>query len=170
MIIGCCGAGKSTLAKKLQQRVPLELIHLDQHYWQTNWVEPSKEVWEETVRQLVKKEQWIMDGNYGGTMPIRMQRADTIIYLDYPIRTCFWRVLKRIWTYHGVVRPDMPDGCAERFDLAFLHYVLTYNIKKKKQLLARLAAAGRGKQVFVFKKNTDTDAFLAQFSEKDQLT
>jgi len=165
MIIGCCGAGKSTFAKKLQQQSKLELIHLDQYYWQPNWVEPNKTVWEETVRQLANKEQWIMDGNYSGTMAIRINRADTIIYLDYPTRICFWRVLKRIWRYRGIVRPDMPIGCAERFDLAFLHYVLTYNIRKRQQLLARLQAVEQEKQILVFNTDEETKVFLSQLKQ-----
>ena len=55
MIIGSCGAGKSTLAHKVQEKTGLELLHLDQHYWQPGWVEPTKEDWEAKVRQLVAK-------------------------------------------------------------------------------------------------------------------
>ena len=121
LVIGCCGAGKSTFSTKLQSALNLELIHLDQYYHKPNWEEPEKEQWEGIVNNLVQKPTWIMDGNYKGTFDIRFKEADTIIYLDYSTLKCLWRVIKRIVKYHGTVRPDMPKGCEERFDLEFLH-------------------------------------------------
>lgn len=76
MIIGCCGAGKSTLARKLHAVAGLELIHLDRQYWKSGWIETEPEEWGEKVAGLVAKPNWIIDGNYGGTMDIRIKRAD----------------------------------------------------------------------------------------------
>jgi adenylate kinase family enzyme len=81
----------------------------------------------EKVEQITSTERWLIDGNYGGTMAGRLARADTVIYLDYPIRLCLWRALRRIWTYRGRTRPDMTEGCPERFDLEFITYILTWN-------------------------------------------
>ena len=117
LVIGCCGAGKSTFSKKLQLILNLEIIHLDQYYHKPNWEEPQQEEWKKTVNKLVQKSSWIMDGNYSETMDVRIKSADTIIYLDYPILKCFWRVIIRIFKYHGVVRSEMANGCKEQFDL-----------------------------------------------------
>lgn len=89
----------------------IEHIHLDQYYWKPNLVESEKPECEETVTELVNTSEWIIDGNYGGTMNIRLNRADTIIYLDFPTYRCLWRITKRIIKHHGKVRPDMPTGC-----------------------------------------------------------
>ncbi len=126
LVIGCCGAGKSTLSKKLSDKLGLPIIHLDQAYWQANWVETPKEEWENKVAQLIQQEAFIMDGNYSGTLAMRLQAADTLVYLDYPTWLCFWRVIQRIFKYHGTTRPDMTQRCHERFDLSFLHYVLVF--------------------------------------------
>ena len=67
MIIGCCGSGKSTLARQLAQCVDLPLIHLDREYYKPNWEKPSKNEWEEKVKSLNLKSEWIMDGNYYNT-------------------------------------------------------------------------------------------------------
>ena len=85
LVIGCCGAGKSTFSRKLHHIINLELIRLDQYYHKPNWEEPEKEQWEQTVNNLVQKPSWIMDGNYKGTFDVRFKEADTIIYLDYSI-------------------------------------------------------------------------------------
>ena len=94
MVLGCCGAGKSTLSKKLAARLDIPLFHLDQYYWKPNWVESEKVAWGKVVQGLATKETWLIDGNYSGTIDIRLQRADTVIYLDYPTIVCMCRVLK----------------------------------------------------------------------------
>lgn len=160
LVIGCCGAGKSTFSKKLQAILNVELIHLDQYYHKPNWEEPKKEQWEEIVNNLVQKPSWIMDGNYGGTFDVRFKEADTIIYLDYSTIKCFWRVIKRIIKYYGKVRPDMPKGCKERFDLEFLKYVLTFNYKNRKGILEKLNAFQEHKKVYVFKTDKQVDLFF----------
>lgn len=160
MVIGCCGAGKSTFSHRLQAVTGLELIHLDQYHWKPNWVEIDRTEWEKVVQKLAAKPQWIMDGNFSGTLSIRMERADTIIYFDFPTWFCLWRVLKRIWTYHGKTRPDMTEGCPERFDLEFLHYVATFNWVKRKGILKQLDRVKGSKSIQVFKNDREAAAFL----------
>lgn len=160
MIIGCCGAGKSSFARQLHALTQIHLIHLDQHYWQPNWIESPAEEWKKKVQELAALPTWIIDGNYGGTMDIRIQKADTIIYLDYPTWKCLWRVLKRTWQNHGHERADMPKGCKERFDLDFLHYVATYNLIRRKKLLQKLEGVASEKNVIIFKHDRDARHFL----------
>lgn len=160
MIIGCCGAGKSTLARIMHDIIGLPLYHLDQYYWKEDWTETPKEEWTPIVEKLAAKEKWIIDGNYGGTMDIRMSRADTVIYLDFSTFKCLSRVIKRVWKYHGEVRPDMPDGCRERFDLDFLHYVATYNIIRRKSLINKCDAFTKRGTVIRIRSEKDLSKFL----------
>lgn len=164
LVIGCCGAGKSTFSKALAKLVHLPLIHLDQQYWKPNWEETKEGEWVKKVKALVVPDQWIIDGNYGGTRNIRLKRADTIIYLDYSMFVIFPRVLRRIFKYRGMVRPDMPSGCKERFDLHFLLYVLNFNRTKRKDIYATLEKAKLNKQVYIFRNDTEADRFLNQWS------
>ena len=162
LVIGCCGAGKSIFSKKLQSILKLELIHLDQYYHKPNWEEPKKDEWEKTVHTLVQKPSWIMDGNYSETMDIRIKSADTIIYLDYPILKCFWRVIKRVFKYNGIQRSDMANGCKEEFDLEFLYFVLTFNTRFRKEIIQKLNLVKDTKKICVFKTDKQADKFLAQ--------
>ena len=159
MIIGCCGSGKSTLAKKLQTILGLEVFHLDQYYWQPNWIEQPKKEWQKTVQQLAAQEKWIIDGNYTGTLDARLARADTVIYLNYPTIVCLSRVLKRVWTYRGKARPDMNEGCKERLDVAFLHYVLTFKRLKGQKILTKLKGC-TDKTVLIFNKDSEAEDYL----------
>jgi adenylate kinase family enzyme len=160
MIIGCCGSGKSTLARKLQTITSIPLYHLDQFYWNSNWTPTPDEEWAQVVKELADEEVWIIDGNYGGTMDFRMNRADTIIYMDFSTVKCLARVIKRTFKHHGKVRPDMPEGCKERFEFEFLHYVATYNMLRRKSLLAKLDGLKKEKQIITLKNEKDIENLL----------
>lgn len=160
MVIGCCGSGKSTFSTKLQTLTKLELFHLDQYYWKPNWEESNKEEWKKTVQELANKFHWIIDGNYSGTMDIRLEKADTVIYFDYPTWKCLWRVILRTFKYWHKQRPDMPSGCNERFDLAFLHYVATFNIIKRRRILEKLERLKSEKVVKIIKTDFDASQYL----------
>lgn len=123
MVIGPCGAGKSTAAARLAELTHLPLIHMDQLNWQPGWVETETQLLREKVSASVAGERWVIEGNYGGTMELRLARATLVLYLDYPIPLCLWRILKRVWRYRGTTRPDMTEGCVERLNLPFLWYV-----------------------------------------------
>ena len=127
MIIGCGGAGKSTLARQLGEKLNLPVVHLDKLWWKPGWVETSRDDFDAKLAQELKKPRWIMDGNYNRTLPERVKYCDTIIYLDFSRMACLLGVLKRVITTYGKVRPDMGEGCPERFDLDFLKWVWNFN-------------------------------------------
>ena len=127
LVIGPCGAGKSTLAVEVGRRLQLTVFHMDQLNWKPGWNESSKDEITAKLRDIVATERWLIDGTYGGTLPPRLDRADSVVYLDFPIKLCVRRLLTRIWTYRGQSRPDMAEDCPERFDLTFLIYLIRWN-------------------------------------------
>ena len=138
LIIGPCGSGKSTLARELAPRMGLPLVHMDQLGWQPGWVETGKAELNARLAEVVAQDRWLIEGNYGSTLAPRLAGADTVIYLDFPIRLCLWRLVKRIVTHRGRARPDMPEGCPERFDAAFLWYVMNWNSGPRVRTEAKL--------------------------------
>ena len=133
LIIGCGGAGKSTLARQLGGKLNLPVVHLDKLFWHSGWVESTPEEIDAKIHAEMAKPQWIMDGNYNRTLPERVKHCDTIIYLDFSRFACLRGVLKRIITTYGTVRPDMGEGCPERIDLDFLKWVWSYNTDKRER-------------------------------------
>jgi adenylate kinase family enzyme len=139
LVIGPCGSGKSTLARDLAPRMGLPLVHMDQLGWQAGWVETEKAELNCRLAEVVAQDEWLIEGNYGSTLAPRLKRADTVIYLDFPIRLCLWRLAKRIVSNRGQSRPDMPEGCPERFDAAFFWYVMNWNSGPRVRTEAKLA-------------------------------
>ena len=127
MIIGPCGAGKSTVSHVLAARLNLPLVHMDQLNWQPGWVDAGNDRLRGLLAVEVAEDRWLIEGNYASTMDMRLKRADTIVYLDYPLPLCLWRLVKRIVTTYGRNRPDMAEDCPERFDAEFLLYVIRWN-------------------------------------------
>ena len=159
LIIGCGGAGKSTLARQLGEKLGLPVVHLDRLFWKPGWVESGKEEIDAKIMEELEKPQWIMDGNYNRTLPQRVQYCDTIIYLDFSRTACLLGVLKRVITNYGTVRPDMGEGCPERFDLEFLRWVWNYN-KNKREKNYRLLNEAEGVQTIVLKNRRMVRRFL----------
>ena len=160
MIIGSGGAGKSTLAMKMAEITCLPLTHLDKVFWQSNWQEPDKSWWSQKVAELANEENWILDGNYGGTMAIRLEKADTVIFMDYPSWIKVWRVLKRFWLNRKKSRPDMPEDCPEQIDWPFIHYVANYNKSRKPGIMKKLANLRSDQKAIILKNDKQTCAFL----------
>ena len=159
LIIGCGGAGKSTLARQLGEKLNLPVVHLDKLFWKPGWVESSKEEIDEKIRLELEKDRWIIDGNYNRTIPERIKYCDTVIYLDFSRFACLKGVCKRVITTYGTVRPDMGEGCPERIDFDFLKWIWNFN-KKNRENYYRLLNETEGVETIVLKNRRMVKRFL----------
>lgn len=109
VVTGLAGAGKSTFSRALSAKTGLPVVHLDLHFWKPGWVEPSEDEWLDKQRLVLSGDEWIADGNYHSTLDLRLDLADTVVYLDTP-----WWVCARRAFIRGIRRPpgtQMPEGC-----------------------------------------------------------
>lgn len=159
VIIGCPGSGKSTLARTLGEKLDLTVVHLDRLWWTKGWENVSKEEFDERLTNALNLESWIIDGNYSRTMDARLQKCDTIIYLDFSRRACLWGMFQRIVMNHGKVRPDMAEGCPERFDWEFFKYIWNFNKNNRILNQTRIAKYKHAKAI-VLKNRKEVKAFL----------
>lgn len=157
LILGTGGAGKSTLSRRLGAALDLPVIHLDRHYWNPGWVPTEPARWREKVDELAMRESWVMDGNYSGTLDIRVPRAEAVVLLDPSPWRCVYRVLKRSWS--GQPRPDIPDECPDKVDAQFLWWVVSYRWRSRPRVLRRMR--DRPDLPFhVFRRDADVERFL----------
>lgn len=160
VVLGSSGAGKSTFSRQLGALFDLPVVHLDAHFWRTGWVEPARKDWAMQQLDLIQAPRWIMDGNYSGTLSIRLGVADTIIFIDLPHTLCTWRVLKRRVMYHGRSRPDVPADCPEAFDWEFIRWTWRYPYDKRPTLLRKLAALQATKHIIHLRSTRTVKQFL----------
>ncbi|MDF2686674.1 MAG: ATPase, partial [Clostridia bacterium] len=135
--------------------------HLDKEYWRPGWQETSKDEWQNRVKELICKDSWIMDGNYGGTMDIRFEKAETVIFLDLPTITCTYSILKRWFIYRNKTRPDVADGCNEKIDLEFFLWVWNYKRRSGPKIIDKLDKLKKsGKNIIIFKTRRQVNKFI----------
>ena len=160
LIIGSGGAGKSTLARQLGEKTGIEVVHLDKLHWKSGWIEPSKDEWFRIVSDIIAKDLWIIDGNYGGTMRMRIERCDTVIFLDLPRIICVWRALKRFLAYRKGGRPDMTEGCDEKLDWKFLKWIWYYPTHTKPKVESLLEQFQNTKTVIRLQSKKEVERFF----------
>ena len=164
IVIGSGGAGKSTLAARIGERLGLPVIHLDARHWQPGWQATPPEEWRRQVERLVAEPAWVMDGNYGGTLDVRMAACDTVVFLDLPRVVCLWRVVARTLRHRGRSRPDMAPGCPERWSWEFLRWVWSYPRRRRPAVLGRLAALPADTRVVHLRSRRAVEAWLASLA------
>lgn len=159
MVIGCPGSGKSVFSIKLNALLGIPLYHLDMIYWKADRTTIDKALFRERLSEIISGEEWIIDGNYGGTLEMRMAACDTVIFLDYETEIC----LKGIKERRGKPRPDMPwvekDG---EEDGEFIEFVKNYNSESRPKVIALLTKYSE-KNIYVFKDRKEADIFLERY-------
>jgi adenylate kinase family enzyme len=166
LIIGHPGAGKTTLAVEMGKLLHLPVIHLDREFWQSGWRQSERGEWRERVRRMVMGEKWVIDGTYDNSLDIRLPHADTIIFLDFPKGVCLRRVIGRMLRGYGRVRPDMADGCRERFDGAFIKFVWEYRKIRRPRILTAMKEYSPDTKVIRLVSSREVDLFARELKEK----
>jgi len=154
IVIGCPGSGKSTVSRALHNKTGISLYHLDMMYWNADKTTAEKSVFLERLSAVLEKDEWIIDGNYGSTMELRMAACDTVFFLDYPLDVCLGGIKER----RGKPRSDMPWIETEE-DAEFIEFIKNYNEQQKPKVLELLKKYD-DKNIIIFKSREQADAFL----------
>ena len=132
IVIGCPGSGKSTFSKALHTLIGLPLFHLDMIYHRADRTTCSQAEFDQALGRILKTDQWILDGNYARTLPVRLARCDTVFWLDYPLEVC----LQGIEARRGKPRSDMPWIETEE-DPEFLEFVRGFHQSARPEIRRR---------------------------------
>ena len=160
LVLGCSGAGKSTFSRRLAAVTGLPRTELDHAFWHPGWVPTQRDEWWPKVAELCAAPAWILDGNFTSSLHIRLPRADTVIWLDYPRHLCIRRVLVRIVRDYGRVREGLPEGCPEKLDLEFLRYIWSFNRDHRPKIIAALEKFGSHARLYRFRSDREAQTLL----------
>ncbi|PKV84233.1 topology modulation protein [Streptomyces sp. TLI_146] len=123
-LIGCGGSGKTYLSKRIGTLINAQVTHLDAVYYDDHWNTLPPEKFAAIQEELVAAPAWVIEGNYAGTLPIRLRRADTVIFLDLPAWACLWGIAQRRLRYGG--GQNDATGVYDRINWGFIRYVWGY--------------------------------------------
>jgi adenylate kinase family enzyme len=159
-IIGCGGSGKTHLANRLAALLNLPLTHLDGVYYDTDWNPLPQEEFAAIQRDLVSAPRWLIEGNYAGTLPIRLAAADTVIFLDLPAITCLSGIIRRRLRYRGGQHAQ--DGVYDRLTWNFIRYIWGYRKTMRPRVRQLLAEHGSSARLITLTSRRQAGRFVAQ--------
>lgn len=158
IVIGCPGSGKSTFARALHNITGLPLYHLDMLNWNADRATVPKEVFLARLAETIEKDSWIIDGNYGSTMEVRLQACDTVFFLDYPLDVCMDGIMLR----RGKERSDMPwIESEDDVDEEFVEFIKSYNSESRPTVM-ELLDKYVDKEIIIFKSRDEAETFLRE--------
>lgn len=171
-VIGTSGSGKSVFSKKLSSASGYPHIEMDGIFWGPNWKWPSDEDFSEKLRGALSKSCWVLDGNYTRTIPIKWEKVDLVIWLDYSFsRTLFQaicRAAKRAWT-----KEELWEGTGNResFRKSFFSKesiiwwtISTHGKTKKKYEDYMVSAKFAGIKFVRLKSHAEAEKFIEEFT------
>lgn len=154
IVIGCPGAGKSTLARKLRDTLRLPLFYCDVLFFNSDKTNVSRDEFDKSILNITETNEWIVDGNYLRTMPIRLEKCDTVFFRDYPTELCLENAAKRI----GTKREDLP-WIENDFDEDFKQYIKDF-AKDQLPKIYSLLSQHSDKNIYVFHNPSECDDFV----------
>lgn len=161
-IVGCGGSGKSCLALSLGSLLNVTPAHLDGLYYDRNWKPLDRDRFAELQRDLVTAPRWIIDGNYASSLPIRLQAADTVVFLDLPSWTCLWGIAQRRIRYGGGQHEDI--GVYDRITWNVVSYILGYRRRMAPRVRKLIAEHAGNAEVVVLRSHRASRDYLVMVS------
>ncbi|MGC4019489.1 MAG: adenylate kinase [Muricomes sp.] len=155
IVIGSPGAGKSTFARKLRDVTGLPLYYLDMLWHKPDQTTVTQEEFETRLKEIVKQDRWIVDGNYQNTLEIRLKECDTVFLMDYPLDTCLSGAKSRI----GKKREDLPWVESE-FEEEFQQWIIDFPKEQLPQAYKLLEKYQENKHIVIFKSRQQADDYL----------
>ena len=158
---GNAGAGKSTLARLISERLQLHLYGLDKVVWRSGWVKAGREEIEKSIAEIVSNASWVLDG----VTQQGLEVAEVIVFLDVPRRVCYWRTLRRNMKYLFKSRPELPPNCPEIKIVPRLWRLIwnfSTNVRPK---ILRFEDPKNGKRFYHLRTKNDYKAFVQKMGD-----
>lgn len=159
IIIGSPGSGKSTFARKLRDITNLPLYYLDMLWHKKDRTNISREEFDEKLEKILKKDKWIIDGNYQRTIEMRLKECDTVFLMDYPLEVCLSGAEERV----GKKREDLP-WIEEKVDEEFKQIIVDFSKNKLPQIYKLLEKYQQDKNIIIFKSREEAEGYIKKMT------
>lgn len=155
IIVGSPGAGKSTFARKLRDMTGLPLYYLDMLFHRADRTTASREEFDERLKKIVEQDEWIIDGNYQRTLPLRFEMCTDVFLFDLPQEECLAGAASRI----GQVREDMP-WVEQEFDEEFRQYIIDFPQDQLHKIYSLAAQYKDKRNITIFRSREDSEEWI----------
>lgn len=126
LVMGGAGAGKSTLARKIGERLGLPVLHLDRFVFGPNWTRVAPQVARERLIAAMEGGHWVIDGMYPQFSDLTLAQAELVLWIEQPWWRRLWRTWRKTRIHRGKTRADRPDGAEEAFGWRYVRMVLSF--------------------------------------------
>ena len=160
LVLGNSGAGKSSFTRELADILKYDYIHLDTIVYQQSWDQPHFKEMEEYIQVILKKDNWIIDGNFLNNAQERFGQCDTIFFLDINRFTCLFSALFRNYKYKGKYRESRNVNCDEKITKSYLKWIFVDFYKTSRIKIYDIINKNQDKQIIVFKNRKAIKKYL----------
>ncbi|TPP11072.1 AAA family ATPase [Rhizobium glycinendophyticum] len=161
-VIGCSGGGKSTLSRKIAAALDLPNHSMDREvFWLPNWIQRPRVEQRAILSEIVKADRWLLDGTNPSSFDIRLPRTDLVVWVRLPRWRCLLGVYRRARRHIGRHRPDMADGCVEKWpDREFLSYIWNFERRFAPRITQEIERYGPNVPVVTLKSHGEMAQLL----------
>lgn len=161
IVIGCPGSGKTTFAEKLQKCTNLPLYYLDAIWHKPDKTHILREEFDEKIQEIFKTSEWIIDGNYGRIIEMRLKECDTVFLFDLPTEVCVQGATERI----GKGRYDLP-WLETELDPEFESFIREFPETTLPKIYYLIEKYKAEKEIIIFKSREEADRYINNISLK----
>ena len=164
VVVGCCGSGKSYVAREIGRLTGAPVTHLDAIYYDDEWNTAPMDDFADAQRELVAAPRWVIDGNYNSTLEIRLRACDTVVFVDVPTRSCLWGMVSR-QLRHGAGQHSA-NGVYNRINAGVVKYVLGYRRSMRPRVLSKVEAYAGHARVVSLRSRARARQWLAKLADQ----
>lgn len=162
LVIGNSGGGKSTLSRRIEEKLGLPHVSIDRDIrWLPGWQVRDRGEQRRLTEHYAAQDRWVIDGTTVSTFDIRVPRADLVIWLRPSRGRALWQLATRILHSYGRVRPDMAPGCPEKLpDREFLEWIWTFEARQAPRIEDALNRHGADVPLTILRTRSESEILI----------
>lgn len=169
VVAGYSSSGKSTFAKRLSKHYQIDVLHIDTIFFGPNWVKRDVELVEQDIHAFMKKDSWIIDGQYRKLVPERYEACDQLFIFDFNRFKCLYGAILRRIKYRNQNRDTIAEGCKERLNFSFIWWILFSGRRKSSKQLLRSYQEKYANKTVVFRSRKQVNRYLESIGYQGSL-